>query len=314
MGFSPDMLVLAASFECSQAKTNFEKTVCSDLRLSALDEEMAKAYRQAMERQSGYTDRLQADQREWLKDAQDAVYDKWYLKDKQWHRYEYSQTLEQFYRDRILELENISASPVLNMPVKGGVYTIKDNDTFDFVVRLLLSCEDSNGICNSPGQVIIYKKGSQEALQVINQSHIEIHNLNGKIDAISLSQNSHIDAYPDLFISNGSNGAYGSRTDDIYIYDPKTKKFIYSRSLTSLNDQFGNLLFEPKEDLLRADQTQSIVCVVSGSWKFIGNQPIPVTETKWKNCGCDVKITEKRDGKRKYKTSCIDPEDGVKYP
>jgi uncharacterized protein len=225
MGFSPDTLLLAASFECGRAKTDFERTVCGDPRLSALDEKMAKAYKQALERQSGYTDRLQADQREWLKDAQDAIYDKWYLKGELWHRYEYSQTLEQFYSDRISELESIPAFPALSTPVQDKTYTIKNNDAFDFVVHLLLPCEDSSSetgeVCNSPGQVIIYKKGSQDILQVINQPHIEIHKPDGEFVTILLNRDSHIDAYPDLFVLNGYNGTYGARTNDIYIYGPK---------------------------------------------------------------------------------------------
>jgi hypothetical protein len=91
--------------------------------------------------------------------------------------------------------------------------------------------------------------------------------------------------------------------------DPKTEKFLYSRSLTSLNDQFNNIIFEPKDALLYAAQTHGGNCAHSGSWKFISNRPIPITETRWIDCGCDTNITERRDGKRKYKSSCIDPAD-----
>ena len=41
-------LAFAASFDCKKAKTKVEKTICADLRLSELDEELAAAFRDAL--------------------------------------------------------------------------------------------------------------------------------------------------------------------------------------------------------------------------------------------------------------------------
>lgn len=58
---------LAASFDCSHAATPVEQRICTDRQLSALDEELAAGYQQALAAMAG-TDRkkLIAEQRAWI--------------------------------------------------------------------------------------------------------------------------------------------------------------------------------------------------------------------------------------------------------
>jgi uncharacterized protein len=58
--------LLAASFDCSKAKTETEKAICSDSILSKLDDDLAVAYRKALK--AGYRDGLKENQRLWLKE------------------------------------------------------------------------------------------------------------------------------------------------------------------------------------------------------------------------------------------------------
>lgn len=56
----------AASFDCAQARTLIEKTICLSPELSALDKEMADLYQSAIAR--GNPDQIRADQRRWLRE------------------------------------------------------------------------------------------------------------------------------------------------------------------------------------------------------------------------------------------------------
>lgn len=58
----------AASFDCKKAKTEIEKMICADAQLSKLDEELAAAYRDAMDK-AGQTGKavLRKEQTAWLK-------------------------------------------------------------------------------------------------------------------------------------------------------------------------------------------------------------------------------------------------------
>lgn len=55
----------AASFDCRKASTKEERLICADSALSALDEQMTVAFRQA-QRRSNDKGKLLADQRDWL--------------------------------------------------------------------------------------------------------------------------------------------------------------------------------------------------------------------------------------------------------
>lgn len=61
--------VFAASFDCRNAKTTMEKTVCSDARLSTMDEELAKLYtatKAELKTRPKELKNLIRDQRDWL--------------------------------------------------------------------------------------------------------------------------------------------------------------------------------------------------------------------------------------------------------
>jgi uncharacterized protein len=55
----------SASFDCTKAKSNIEKNICSDANLSKLDDDLSAAYRAATA-DSRIVNQLRRDQREWL--------------------------------------------------------------------------------------------------------------------------------------------------------------------------------------------------------------------------------------------------------
>jgi uncharacterized protein len=65
--------VYAASFDCKKAATEMEKTICSDSKLSALDEDLAKVYGEIRSQLNGDAQALEKftkSQREWLAELQ----------------------------------------------------------------------------------------------------------------------------------------------------------------------------------------------------------------------------------------------------
>ena len=57
----------AASFDCSKAKSEMEKAICSDQKLSALDEHLGRYYAVAVEELKDGASCLKAEQRDWVK-------------------------------------------------------------------------------------------------------------------------------------------------------------------------------------------------------------------------------------------------------
>lgn len=59
-----------AALDCSHAKTNTEKMLCSNTRLAEADERLAAAYRGAMRRGADPKELMEA-QRAWIRDTRD---------------------------------------------------------------------------------------------------------------------------------------------------------------------------------------------------------------------------------------------------
>jgi uncharacterized protein len=58
----------AASFDCKKAATSVERQICADPKLSAMDEQLGRLYRDAL-RTGPKPELLTAYQRDWLKDV-----------------------------------------------------------------------------------------------------------------------------------------------------------------------------------------------------------------------------------------------------
>ena len=74
------LTTFAASFDCTKASTAGEKAICADPELSKLDEQLAKAYKRAL--QKGPRAKVQVDQRAWLKEQRDCGADRFCLEGK----------------------------------------------------------------------------------------------------------------------------------------------------------------------------------------------------------------------------------------
>jgi uncharacterized protein len=80
-----------AALDCSHAKTNSEKMLCSNSRLAEADDRLAAAYRGAMRRGADPKELMDA-QRAWLRDSRDVCND--------------AECMLKAYEERISDLEN----------------------------------------------------------------------------------------------------------------------------------------------------------------------------------------------------------------
>lgn len=80
-----------AAMDCSRARSNAEKMLCSNPRLMQADQQLALAWRDAIRRGIKPEDLMER-QRAWLRDVRDACND--------------TECMLQAYQDRIAELEN----------------------------------------------------------------------------------------------------------------------------------------------------------------------------------------------------------------
>jgi len=79
------------AMDCSRARSNAEKMLCSNPRLMQADEQLAFAWREAIRRGVDPKD-LQESQREWLRDVRDACND--------------TECMLRAYQDRTADLDN----------------------------------------------------------------------------------------------------------------------------------------------------------------------------------------------------------------
>lgn len=146
----------AASFDCGKAKTEIEKLICSNAKLSKLDEEMATAYREAIKRVTAldnekatveryrsfqeagekvvtYTDYAKFHQQRWLKERVFC---------------ETTGCLKELYAQRIAALKN---------DVGGGNYSVHGREQ---IYRYKLEQNQDNQVCSH--MLNVYNKNFKE--------------------------------------------------------------------------------------------------------------------------------------------------------
>jgi uncharacterized protein len=152
----------AASFDCAKAKGAFERTICDNPGLSALDEEMARHYRAALEKMADGQAAFRAQQRAWLKEV----------------RKKAAPDLEAAYQWRIQYLDGLPSFPaaeaapekVAHGPVLSTWFSAPKACCTLNIYRLS-ACEEGD-FCDSPAQIRVFRQGEAKALQIINMPNI----------------------------------------------------------------------------------------------------------------------------------------------
>lgn len=138
--------------------------------------------------------------------------------------------LKGMYRERISRL---SEMPVPDQPVGGPTFRVNAaSKHFDFKIRMLTACENETQSfyqrCEGPGQVLVYRKGEQRALQTINMQNIFVSmtdSQNPLVNSANLYDyqgdinvgDFNFDIHEDFAIQNGNNGSYSGPSYDVYL-------------------------------------------------------------------------------------------------
>lgn len=245
----------AASFDCAAARSAIERAICNDAQLSALDSQLASAYQAALKTPGNDADQLKADQRAWLRArTPDGKID--------------LPTLQNAYRERVAALQALAPFPAPNAPVAGPTFRLTSISTqHDFVLRMLGACPAEKGdrtTCSGPGQLLINGKGQRAVRQTINLPNVFVTLPDGGsvplVNSARLYDDQGVinvgdfnfDGYDDFGIQAGNEGSYGGPSYDVYLFDPKTARFVHNDAMTQLiQETLGFFEVDAKQKRLR---------------------------------------------------------------
>ncbi|WP_169741224.1 lysozyme inhibitor LprI family protein [Andreprevotia chitinilytica] len=312
--FSAGFAAHAASFDCNKAATPTEKAICADKTLSALDEQLTHAYKQALTRAGDSPAKLRAGQRAWLKDLSNECRNG-------------IDCLKGRYTERIKELDNTSVALATGTTYTGSKFNIGNaSKQYDFVLRMRDKCDPptqaDDGTCEGPGQVQIYAKGGKSPLQTINMDNIYVsfskskqpltnsaamYDYQGVINVGDFN----FDGQEDIAIQNGNNGSYSGPSYDVYLFSTKTKKFEYNDSFSSLIEStLGFFQVDPKRKRLATMAKDGCCYHEFTEYAVVNNEPVAVArriEDMRNGDGDTVVVTEETlvNGKWKSKTKRV---------
>ncbi|MDR1349751.1 MAG: lysozyme inhibitor LprI family protein [Zoogloeaceae bacterium] len=240
----------AASFDCSKAKNEFEQAICGDPKLSALDEELARAYRNALGKMGEDAESLRIAQRAWLKQMQST----------------YSNHIADGFQHRIKALNNIADFPAVNAPTNTFLKIDRLNDIseqYDFTLRRF----NYDATDKEAKQILIHRKGQSKSMQLINVTET------GDSDIIQMAD-WNFDGNKDLYIYVGNYGSHGGAVYDIFLFNPESSRFDYSSELSDMT--LDGLSADPKRKVLHTYGNAGCCQHTETIWKLLDNIPLAI--------------------------------------
>jgi uncharacterized protein len=246
--------------------------VCANEKLSRLDEELDRAYRAALERQSqaDAAAELKYRQREWLrarKSEKDAIMLSW---------------------DYERQIETLQALPDFPAPDTPVEYSFSLNDVsrrFDFTLRSLsLACDWG---C-SAGQIVIHEKGKDKILQTIhgrmivgppNTARRDIYDAANPfyLDDFIYLDDFNFDGHDDFAVWEDRNGPYSSPTYAVYLFNPKSARFQYNTAFSELTQGYLGFFGVDRTKKRLYTRGKSGCCFHDyTTWAVVNNLPVRV--------------------------------------
>ena len=224
------------------------------------------------------------------------------------------QVLENAYRDHIQMLLNLPKNLGVDTPVKGITLNLNDSSQqYDLTLRLFAPClfmyderllrADAN-ICRELGQLMVYKKGQPEVLQVFTrQFYVEFDKDQKPRDITSFQyvDGNHVmdtlrdvnfDGYEDLVIYNDVADRWNGRgiifavgdasvpSRLVYLFDPKQERFVYAEEMSVLLSTYHHLYANDKKRFILervGESCGSAHFSETTEWQIVNNRPVPVT-------------------------------------
>ncbi|MDP1609737.1 MAG: lysozyme inhibitor LprI family protein [Thiobacillus sp.] len=261
----------ATSFDCSKAIKDYEKVVCADKRLSALDDKLAAIYRDLLDAPVD-TSLIRIGQRDWTASRSDC------------RSNANPQTcLADMYSVRIDELARI-VDGVRKPAVAAKHFDLANiSQHYAFTVRPLTPCAGANE-CTGPAIVQIMRLDSGKILQTIVAPNIVMHvpdgkqplaNSNAMYDyggVINLADYN-LDGKPDLALQTGNLGPYAQPSYDIFLNEVGGG-FKHSSAFTNLSrESLDSISIEGNQMVVTS---KSGCCIHYKSWYDVANnRPVP---------------------------------------
>lgn len=207
----------------------------------------------------------------------------------------------------LMLLFNISAFAQQKFDIK--------NASKSYDVRLeVAKCNDWK--CEGDAKFSIFKKGQRKPFQVVKTPTEfmieEARRTNTKLmydyQSAVFFEDYNFDGIEDLAIRDGNNGGYGGPSYQIYLFSPKSRKFVHNDPITDLNqgEYLGMMEVDKKKKVLRTFSKSGCCWHQTKEYAFINNRPKKVYE--WTQDATipdenNVQITTKRLIKGKWITS-----------
>lgn len=255
------------AIDCTKASLADDKAICTTLELMQLDTVLNKNYFFA--RQQANKEQLKIEQLAWLKERQKC--------DDNTH------CLAEHYIARIKTLANVDAVSIIHSASK----------QWDFVLSVTGCTPDpSYPICEGPGVLDIFAKGSGKLVQQLNAKNIfiELDNqgkattnlieMYGNNNSGLVVDDINFDGVDDIALRTGNEGAYGGPSYTIYLYQPQSKTFVENIALTQLaSENLGLFDVDPKNKTLTTFTKSGCCWHQSSIWEIAQNKPVLIEET-----------------------------------
>lgn len=176
-------------------------------------------------------------------------------------------------------------------------------------------CEDDT--CDGKLTVELFKKSAAKPFQVINLDGTEFNTDEVKLvggkrmydyQSVVFFEDYNFDGAADLAIRDGNNSGYGGPSYQIYLFAPRSKKFVHSQPFTDLGqgEYLGMFQIDRKRKILRASSKSGCCLHRTDEFRVVNNRPKKIFEELEDATIADekrVRITTKRLVNGRWRTS-----------
>jgi hypothetical protein len=163
--------------------------------------------------------------------------------------------------------------------------------------------------CSGPARVSFYRKGAGTPFQTLDLPHVEIGRTKDEYYGF-VFDDFNFDGAEDVAVRNGNDGAYNSATYTVFLFDPKSRRFVENRRLTRLaeGEYLGLFSVDRKRRLLVTESKAGCCYHETARFRVVNNRPVLVEKITEQATGrgdgrADVETTTgRRVGRRWVKT------------
>lgn len=166
------------------------------------------------------------------------------------------------------------------------VFNIKNASKLYDIRLKVANCQEIS--CEGDATFTVFKKGQSKPFQAFSTptmfSKEETRRANTKLmydyQSVVFFEDYNFDGVEDLAIRDGNNGGYGGPSYQIYLFSPKTGKFVHNVAFTDLNQgvYLGAVEVDKKKKVLRGFSKSGCCWHQTEEFAVINNRPKKVYE------------------------------------